>query len=215
MQPIGKFRRTLLVSLVLSAVSGAPSFARSTDDAFLASIGPGQSARLILQFATTAERDGAFNRLLDLGLAVRAVDTEGGPGLVAFGSAAAFGGELSRASRVSLDAGVQVLASQPARDTSARMRLSRSKAPPPHRNASRRGIAVAIIDSGFAPHADLPASRIRAYRDFVTGSTIPVDGCGHGTHVAGIIAGSGSHSDGAYAGIAPEVDIVRPASARR
>ena len=69
-------------------------------------------------------------------------------------------------------------------------------------------MSVAIIDSGIAPHADLPLSRIRVYKDFVTGGTTPVDRCGHGTHVAGIVAGSGAHSNGAYAGIAPDVDIV-------
>lgn len=74
--------------------------------------------------------------------------------------------------------------------------------------SARTGIAVAIIDSGIQPHPDLPLSRIRAFEDFVSGSPTPVDGCGHGTHVAGIIAGDGRSSDGAYAGIAPTVDIV-------
>jgi serine protease AprX len=72
----------------------------------------------------------------------------------------------------------------------------------------RSGIAVAIIDSGVQPHADLPLSRIRAFQDFVGGSRTPVDGCGHGTHVAGIIAGDGRSSNGLYAGIAPTIDIV-------
>ena len=161
-----------------------------------------------MQFATTAERDAAFNRLLDRGAAVRAVDTEGGPALVVFGSASAFSDELSRASRVSLDAGVRVLATQPpARDTSIKRRQASSGKRLDHAS-SRGGMSVAIIDSGIAPHADLPLSRIRAYKDFVTGGTTPVDNCGHGTHVAGIVAGSGAHSNGAYAGIAPDVDIV-------
>jgi serine protease AprX len=37
---------------------------------------------------------------------------------------------------------------------------------------------------------------------------MPIDNCGHGTHVAGIVAGNGPRSDGLYAGIAPDVDIV-------
>ncbi len=49
---------------------------------------------------------------------------------------------------------------------------------------------------------------MRAYKDFVEGKVAPTDKCGHGTHVAGIVAGSGARSDGAYAGIAPDVDIV-------
>jgi serine protease AprX len=74
--------------------------------------------------------------------------------------------------------------------------------------STRDGIAVAIIDSGVQPHADLPLTRIRAFKDFISGSPVPIDTCGHGTHVAGIIAGNGRGSRGAYAGIAPGVAIV-------
>jgi serine protease AprX len=70
------------------------------------------------------------------------------------------------------------------------------------------GVAVAIIDSGVAPHADLPASRIAAFVDFVNGRTTAYDDYGHGTHVAGIVAGSGSASGGKYAGAAPGASIV-------
>ena len=195
------------MSLLVSVLAAAPSFAGNTDDGVRAAVASGQTARVIMQFATTAERDAAFDRLLDRGAAVRVVDTEGGPALVVFGRASAFSGELSRASRVSLDAGVRVLGTPPARDTSIKKRQASSRGASNH-TASRGGMAVAIIDSGIAPHADLPLSRIRAYKDFVTGGTTPVDKCGHGTHVAGIVAGSGAHSNGAYAGIAPDVDIV-------
>ena len=208
MPSIAKTWRTLTLSLIVSALAVAHASAGSTDDAVRAAVASGKSVRVIMQFATTAARDAAFNRLLDRGAAVRAVDTEGGPALVVFGSAAAFSSELSRASQVSLDAGVRVLASGPARDTSASKSQSSSNAPAANHHASRGGMSVAIIDSGIAPHADLPLSRIRAYKDFVTGGRTPVDNCGHGTHVAGIIAGSGAHSNGAYAGIAPDVDIV-------
>ena len=78
----------------------------------------------------------------------------------------------------------------------------------PGLDPSRGGFSVAIVDSGIRPHADLPLNRIRAFKDFVTGSSVPVDNCGHGTHVAGIVAGNGRSSDGLYAGIAPGVDIV-------
>jgi serine protease AprX len=75
-------------------------------------------------------------------------------------------------------------------------------------DAARSGFSVAIIDSGIQPHADLPGRRVRYFKDFVSGSARPIDRCGHGTHVAGIVAGSGFRSNGAYAGIAPNVDIV-------
>jgi serine protease AprX len=70
------------------------------------------------------------------------------------------------------------------------------------------GVTVAVIDSGVRPHADLPATRIRAFVDFVNGRTTPYDDYGHGTHVAGIIAGSGSASAGKYKGVAPSASIV-------
>jgi serine protease AprX len=87
--------------------------------------------------------------------------------------------------------------------------VRQNRAPESRRiDQSHRPLAVAIIDSGIQPHADLPVRRIRAFKDFVSGATTPVDTCGHGTHVAGIIAGNGRSSDGLYAGIAPTVDIV-------
>ena len=110
-----------------------------------------------------------------------------------------------RASQISLDAGVSVAAiRQPARAT-WRATIG-GDAPALILRAA--GIAVAIIDSGIRPHADLPLRRIRAFKDFVAGSAVPVDNCGHGTHVAGIVAGNGRSSNGLYAGIAPGVDIV-------
>ena len=97
MQLIVRFWRTLAVSLAVSLLAVAPSAAGNTDDAVKAAVASGQSARVIMQFATTAERDAAFTRLLDRGAAVRAVDTEGGPALVVFGSAASFAGEIVHA----------------------------------------------------------------------------------------------------------------------
>ena len=69
------------------------------------------------------------------------------------------------------------------------------------------GVTVAVIDSGVAPHTDLPASRIKKFVDFVAGKTTPYDDYGHGTHVAGIIAGSGA-TNYAYRGVAPSASIV-------
>ena len=68
---------------------------------------------------------------------------------------------------------------------------------------SAYSVGVAIIDSGIAPNDDLWGS-IQAFYDFTAGGveTAPYDGYGHGTHIAGLITGSGYLSDGKYVGVA-------------
>jgi serine protease AprX len=69
-----------------------------------------------------------------------------------------------------------------------------------------KGVTVAVIDSGIAPHSDF-GDRIVAFRDFTSGRTVKkshLDTTGHGTHVAGIIAGDGEITKG----IAPEANLV-------
>lgn len=75
-----------------------------------------------------------------------------------------------------------------------------------------QGVGVAIVDSGVYPHPDL-AGRIVASIDFTTASptvssTPTGDPGGHGTHVAGLVAGDGTLSGGAYTGVAPRANIV-------
>lgn len=72
---------------------------------------------------------------------------------------------------------------------------------------SGSGIGVAVIDTGVATHQDLEG-RVVAFHDLVNGRTRPYDDHGHGTHVAGIVAGDGADSDGRYKGIAPEANII-------
>ena len=88
MKPTPRWRWTTVVSLVVSALAAVPSAASHADEAVRSVIAAGHTARVIMQFASTAERDAAFNRLLDRGAAVRTADTEAGPALVVFGSAA-------------------------------------------------------------------------------------------------------------------------------
>ncbi len=76
-----------------------------------------------------------------------------------------------------------------------------------------QGIGVAVVDSGVNPQQDLyttaGASRLVAAVNLSTGyNTSTTDGYGHGNHVAGIIAGNGSSSRGAYIGVAPSANIV-------
>jgi serine protease AprX len=74
------------------------------------------------------------------------------------------------------------------------------------------GVGVAIIDSGVTPwHDDLAADggqRVSQFVDLIRGWDNPYDDYGHGSHVAGIIAGNGFDSSGARSGIAPRAHLV-------
>ena len=81
------------------------------------------------------------------------------------------------------------------------------------------GIGVALIDSGVNSHPDLnllgllPASRVVYNQSFIPGTSSASDQYGHGTHIAGLIAGDGLSSTGfqyskTFTGIAPGANIV-------
>ena len=88
-----------------------------------------------------------------------------------------------------------------------------------------KGVGIAVIDSGItAWHDDLyltstrsprASSRIVHFKDFtkpsnprIWTSEQPSDDYGHGTHVAGIIAGNGFDSNGARRGVAPGASLI-------
>jgi serine protease AprX len=88
---------------------------------------------------------------------------------------------------------------------------------------SGKGVGVAIIDSGITSyHDDLyrspsgsPSRRILHFKDFTREvssnlwfNDLPSDDYGHGTHVAGIIAGSGYDSNGRRMGVAPGAKLL-------
>lgn len=69
-------------------------------------------------------------------------------------------------------------------------------------------VKVAVLDSGIdATHPDL-ADRIVEAVDFTGSPNGPVDGHGHGTHVASTIAGTGKASDGLRRGVAPGAKLA-------
>ena len=73
-----------------------------------------------------------------------------------------------------------------------------------------QGVTVAVLDSGITRDADLvqPTDRILASVNFADPLGRLADPGGHGTHVAGTIAGNGTRSNGQYIGIAPGANLV-------
>lgn len=81
------------------------------------------------------------------------------------------------------------------------------------------GVGVALIDSGVNSHPDLGLlglplpSRVVYSQSFIPGNSSTADQYGHGTHIAGLIAGDGFDSTGiqyskTFKGIAPGANLV-------
>ena len=70
-----------------------------------------------------------------------------------------------------------------------------------------KGVGVAVLDTGIFPHRDFD-DRILGFVDLVNRKQGPYDDCGHGSHICGIIGGSGAMSDGRYQGMAPGCNLV-------
>lgn len=70
-----------------------------------------------------------------------------------------------------------------------------------------KGVGVAIFDTGIGYHPDLcngqSFSKLVAFYDTVSGKGTPYDDNGHGTHIAGILAGSGKSCHQLFQGVAP------------
>lgn len=75
------------------------------------------------------------------------------------------------------------------------------------RQLTGKGVCVAVLDTGIYPHMDF-GDRITGFYDFLSYQKRPYDDNGHGTHVAGILAGNGCASGGKYTGEAPGASIV-------
>ena len=86
------------------------------------------------------------------------------------------------------------------------------------RGLTGNGIGVAVIDSGINSGRDFTlssgtGSRIVYNQSFVSGQTTVADLFGHGTHVAGIVAGNGLNSRGTtfrktFMGVADSVKLI-------
>lgn len=69
------------------------------------------------------------------------------------------------------------------------------------------GVTIAVLDTGVGSHPDLKGSFL-CFRDFVGRRAWIYDDNGHGTHVCGILCGSGRLSRGRYRGMAPGARLV-------
>ncbi len=75
-------------------------------------------------------------------------------------------------------------------------------------NLTGEGITVAILDSGIAKSPDF-GKRVLTQVGFNRDNHDKVsDRYGHGTHVAGIVAGDGKKSKGVYVGVAPDANLI-------
>jgi serine protease AprX len=85
------------------------------------------------------------------------------------------------------------------------------------RGVTGSGVTVAVLDTGVASVPDL-AGRLVQVRNDLTGQTTPCknlsgeldcnDRYGHGTFIAGLVAGSGASSGGKWKGVAPGASIL-------
>ena len=70
-----------------------------------------------------------------------------------------------------------------------------------------RGVGVAVVDTGIDDSGDLAGKVIDGF-DFSGEGDYTKDSYGHGTFVAGTIAGSGAASGGAITGVAPGANLI-------
>jgi serine protease AprX len=74
------------------------------------------------------------------------------------------------------------------------------------RGSRGEGVAVAVLDTGVSPMADFDGRLVHG--PDLSGEGRALDTHGHGTTMAGLIAGSGADSGGVHAGVAPEATVV-------
>jgi serine protease AprX len=225
----GRRRATFLIAAALTAIGGVGAFelsgatptpALTPPVAAAAAHHPGRGLRVIVQQSPGADVRAAIRaqgatveRSIDLihGLAVRA--TAAGAARIA---------RLPGVSAVSLDAPVRG-ASAPPDDTALGSAYNASirSGVAWSRGYTGRGVGVAVIDTGI--RGDLPdfqvsdtdhSSRVVASAVVNPGASTADDAYGHGTHVAGLIAGNGLDRPagdplrGKYSGVAPDARLI-------
>lgn len=72
--------------------------------------------------------------------------------------------------------------------------------------ARGQGVGIALLDTGVSPHPDL-AGRLVSSADLTREGDF-LDNYGHGTFLAGLIAGDGTTSSGRFTGVAPGAHLM-------
>lgn len=72
---------------------------------------------------------------------------------------------------------------------------------------SGKGVGVAVLDTGVYLHQDFK-ERVTGFYDVLQGRVMPYDDNSHGTHVCGIIGGSGRAANGRFQGMAPGCSLI-------
>lgn len=86
-------------------------------------------------------------------------------------------------------------------------RVRRLVAAPSDLDKFTERVVIAVLDTGVARHPDLSGTLL-CFQDFVEHRSLAYDDNGHGTHVCGILCGSGILSEGKYRGMAPGAELV-------
>jgi serine protease AprX len=201
--------RTALLVLAAIAAGLVPAGAELSSQDPLAALDPALRARV--------EAPAGHSRVIirhdpaqDLGPVIRAIGATPGPRLPLLDAQVADVPDTSLAALAASPGVRHVSLDRPVHGTLERSAIAVGAVWARQRfSVDGRGIGIAIIDSGVTSwHNDLGAERVVHFADFVSGRVTPYDDYGHGTHVAGIIAGSGFDSDGARQGIAPGAHLV-------
>jgi subtilisin family serine protease len=197
------------LTLEVPARAQSPASTHKFDEVVRGAVAEGRSVSAIVRFRSEAARARGAAIVATRGGSIRAAHNDV--------TALTVDVDASTASVLATDLGILTISvDAPVRSAGVAMPVISARASGASRARAQfertgHGLTVAVIDSGVHPHDDLPAHRIRKFVDFVNGRETPYDDFGHGTHVAGILAGNGARSsslDDPYIGIAPGADVV-------
>lgn len=198
-----------LGTVLVMALAAQPAAAQHSDEVVRRAAADGRSLPVIVRYRDAAALTRGRGMLAGRGAAVRRQHRGiEGVGLTASGATLRALLESGDVKGVSYDAPMRALQVAGAPPMPVSIDGSGAAAARERYHVDGGGVRVAVLDSGVQPHADLPAARIAAFVDFVNGRPAPYDDYGHGTHVAGLIAGAGTVSAGRYTGAAPGAEIV-------